>query len=66
MAPTTKMMRRQRVKAALEAVARAIIRSSLATKPVSAWVLFLGVIGWLWAIAPTLLDGGVLVNHLVV
>jgi hypothetical protein len=49
----------------LEAVARAIMRSSFATRRVSAWAFDKAVIGWCWSIALTLLDGGVLVNCLV-
>jgi hypothetical protein len=42
----------------LAAVAKAIIRSSLATRLVSARDLVIGVIVRLWSIVPTLLDGG--------
>jgi hypothetical protein len=55
-------MRRQRVKEELEAVARAITRSSFAARRVSEWALGIGVTGWFWNIAPTLLEGGECVN----
>ena len=46
----------------LAAVARAITRSSFATRRVSAWAFVIGVTGWFWSIAPTLLDGEECVN----
>jgi TRAP-type mannitol/chloroaromatic compound transport system permease large subunit len=53
------------VRVELAPVARAIMRSSFATRRVSAWVFVISITGWSWSIAPTLLDGVVLVNHLV-
>ena len=61
-APTMNRMRRQRVSAELEAVARAITRSSFATRRVSEWAFVTGVTGCFWGIAPTLLDGEECVN----
>jgi hypothetical protein len=61
-APTMNRMRRQRVNVELAAVARAITRSSFATRRVNAWAFVIEVMGCFWSIAPTLLDGGECVN----
>ena len=57
-APTMNRMRRQRVKEELEAVARAITRSSFSNKRVSEWTFVTGVTDLFWSIEPTLLEGG--------
>ena len=61
-APTMNRMRRQRLNFELAAVAKAITRSSFATRRVSAWAFVIGVMGLSWSIAPTLLEGGECVN----